>query len=115
MKYIKVLSIEEKRLKYRSNVLSLKITFRLLDYTDHISEGLSELLEILKNKTSDTSLVGIEIINDKSDFKQIFISYRRLDQLNVEVILDTIERVIQSNTEFFLFGDIKVLATIVEQ
>lgn len=65
---------------------------------------ISELLAIAAHelKIAPQDRVGIIFNNTNNARANFSISFRRFDQYNADVVLDALERIIQSNTKFFI-------------
>lgn len=80
------------------------------DFQKYLEEMFSSLVDYLtRNASNPNDRIGLTIYNrDKPDQRPIGISLRRVDQLNADVILQTIEQILQSNEAFFVDGVMEV-------
>ncbi|KAG8238191.1 hypothetical protein J437_LFUL014067 [Ladona fulva] len=67
-------------------------------------EAFNFLLGTLKEGLSGSTRGGMSIRNESYPNRDIHVSFRRCDQLEPEVLLKRIEKIFQSNEDFFLNG-----------
>lgn len=80
---------------------------------NYIREGFEEILRfMMEDQVEAADRVGLTICNaSRPDQKSIGVSLRRADQMSTEVILKTIEAILQSNESFFVQGPLEVSGT----
>ncbi|KAK4880607.1 hypothetical protein RN001_008753 [Aquatica leii] len=74
----------------------LNVSFLLLIYS-----AFNEVLEHLLKDAAPSDRVGLVLRNDNYPEKPVGISFRRRDQLNAKTIMATLEKILQSNANFF--------------
>lgn len=79
-----------------------------------IHEAFTRVLEFGLEKARPHDMVGITIQNNNNGRKPIYISYRRADQIDSEILFRQIESVIQSDETFLALGPHQVEISIVE-
>lgn len=100
--------------KYDTDARLVTLQFRKINDNEDIGRYLREmfscLLEYLpQQNVSPQDRIGLTISNSsRPDQRSIGISLRRADQLDADVILQTIEKVMQSNEQFFMDGQLIV-------
>lgn len=105
--------------KYNTDARTLTLQFRDINNEENLRDYLQELFDELLSYLSKGGIepgdrVGLTILNnDRVDQRPIGISVRRWDQVSSDVIMQTIEAVLQSNEEFFINGQIQVCTNIV--
>ncbi|VDO09969.1 unnamed protein product, partial [Brugia timori] len=81
---------------------------------DSIARAFTQVLEYGKRKAKAQDKVGVTLQNDNNARKPIYISFRRADQIDVELLFQQIEAVIQSDETFLALGPHHLKLTIVE-
>ncbi|KAK7574194.1 hypothetical protein V9T40_011385 [Parthenolecanium corni] len=79
-----------------------------------IQKAFGKVLEFGKRKARAHDKVGVTLRNNNDDRKPIYISFRRADQINAEVLFQQIEAVIQSDETFLALGPHHLKLTTVE-
>ena len=75
---------------------------------------ITDMLKLFKTGVSPCAKASIAFQNENNPALSVHISYRRLDQLDEDVILDRIEKIVQSNDKFLMEGIHHVSFTYVE-
>lgn len=109
----KVISDERRNSKkFKTDSRWTTLEFRRVIPGEDVNRYLEEIFTVLLNYLLQQQFAphdGLDISDSaRRGQKTIGISVRRTDQLNVEVILQTIQRVLQSNGEFLIEGNIEV-------
>jgi hypothetical protein len=82
-------------------VLQIRPSQENVEPITYFRECMEEILEISLLNVEDNDMVGIQISNSINSLdKPIGISFRRKDQITVDVILSLVEKVCQSNANF---------------
>ncbi|KAK7574193.1 hypothetical protein V9T40_011384 [Parthenolecanium corni] len=92
-------------------------TFKIKEITnpsETIQKEIGKVLEFGKRKARAHHKVGVTLWNNNDDQKPIYISFRRADQIDAEVLFQQIEAVIQSNETFLALGPHHLKLTTVE-
>lgn len=111
-----IISENVRRVKKFDSVASLlTLQFRDVLPDENIHEYLRDIFGALLDHFARDGIhawdrVGLTIRSDRPEQRPIGISIRRWDQLTPDVILQTIEAVMQSNEEFFINGRLQVSA-----
>lgn len=106
--------IKSRNKKFKTDTRLITFTFRDLEDEENLMEYLarvfSDLLDFLPQEgVHPHDRVGLSISNsDRPQQPSIGISLRRADQLTTEVIMQTVEKILQSNEGFFLRGVMQV-------
>ncbi|KAK4882043.1 hypothetical protein RN001_005362 [Aquatica leii] len=66
-----------------------------------LENAINEILGHLLRDADPSDRVGMTLRNDNYPEKPIGISFRRVDQLNAKVVMATLEKILQSNANFF--------------
>lgn len=100
--------------KHRVETKFMTLKFREIregeNVMDYIREGFEGILSFIRDgEIQPFDRVGLTIYSSNNpDQKPIGISLRRADQMNADVIMKTVEAVLQSNESFFIDGPLQV-------
>lgn len=75
------------------------------DLIEFITEAITEILKQTRDLIPDNAKVGFSMYNKDETSSKVYVSWRRKSQLNAEVILSCIGRVLQSNASFLTQGE----------
>lgn len=79
-----------------------------------IHEAMSGIIDSLKGEAEPDDQLGFLMMSRNPSYQPIWVSLRRVDQFDTDIVLSQIEKIIQSNKEFLLAGPIDVRSTRVK-
>ena len=79
-----------------------------------IKDSICHILKVAKDGIAPHFIVGLLLRNHDPSQRPVYVSYRRADQLDSEVILAEVERHIQSNEKFLAEGPHTLKLTSIE-
>ncbi|KAK4877635.1 hypothetical protein RN001_010141 [Aquatica leii] len=112
-RHLDVTSEGEKEIK-KFKTIAKTIVFRFQDVHGSsnpmiwLEKAFNEMLDHMLIGASPSDRVGIVLRNDNFPEKPIGISFRRRDQLNSKIIMATLEKVLQSNANFFAADSLRL-------
>jgi hypothetical protein len=67
-----------------------------------VDNSLTELITNIRRNMPDNDKVGLEFRSTNFPEKPFYVSVRNVDQLSKDLVLDRLNKVLQSNQNFFL-------------
>lgn len=73
-----------------------------------LDSGLRRLIDYIKRGKNDDDYMGLTFTDLDNPHRPLFISFRRVDQLTAQVVLSSLEKVAQSNSNFLTANKLQI-------